>query len=311
MDGKTLLRDLRQFIQEQSASTWLDDKTSYDYLYKAAVEFVSRTRINTATQTITTVASQREYTLNADFLEMQLSDTDNLPFLKYYDTASYSFIKWREYDAMVYGNQTTAVSVPDTWSITDKTATDNLSFNSTAGSDAVQANGEATLVAAGQTFLTTVSVGDTIHNTTDEASGIVTAVTSDTALEAAMFDGTTNAFTSGNAVIIVPQGRLKLAFDPPPLTSGHTATVFYVQRPNPVYSDYRSYRIPIDYKQALIYYAGWMYKNRDREPNFGEIEFKYFDDQVRKAAYQYGKTLHRKAFRVNYMKSGSQYGSRR
>ena len=309
MDGKTMLRDLRQFIQEQSASTWLDDKTSYDYLYKAAVEFVTRTRINTATQTITTVASQREYTLNADFLEMQLSDTDNQPFIKYYDGSAYTFIKWREYDAMVWGNQTTAASIPSTWSITDKVASANLSVTAGAASDASQTNGEATLSVVGQAFLTTVSVGDTIHNTTDASSGIVTEVTSDTVLEAAMFDGTTNAFTSGNSVVIVPQGRLKLAFDPPPSTSSHTATVYYVQRPIPVYSDYRSYRIPIDYKQALIYYAGWMYKNRDREPQFGEIEFKYFDDQVRKAAYQYGKTLHRKAFRVNYMKTANKYAS--
>lgn len=43
MDGNQLLRQLRDLLNESDSSGWLDDFTSYMYLWQAAVEFVTRT----------------------------------------------------------------------------------------------------------------------------------------------------------------------------------------------------------------------------------------------------------------------------
>ena len=72
MDGKGLLYKLGSLLNEDATSGFLDDFTSYEFLYEAAKEFVSRTACITATQTITTVVDQTDYTLNADFLGLYL-----------------------------------------------------------------------------------------------------------------------------------------------------------------------------------------------------------------------------------------------
>ena len=43
MDGTDLLRRLRQLLNEDSDSGWLDKQSSYDFLFEAAVEYVDRT----------------------------------------------------------------------------------------------------------------------------------------------------------------------------------------------------------------------------------------------------------------------------
>lgn len=312
MDGRTLLRDLRILLQEQSTSTWLDTKTSYDYLYQAAIEFVSRTRIQTAKYPIVTVADQSDYKLPADFLQPQLYELNGelSPFIKYDDGTNHYFLRYREYDPVILSDNTTSVTIPDTWSVTDVSPDDNVTGSQTE-TDASQVNGEALLTDTSGLFTTTdvVSVGDAIHNTTDGSSGYVMEVVSGSELYAALFDGSENNWDQGDSYVITPQGKLKLVLDPPPATSGHTVWVYYVQRPAPVYSDFRKYRIPIDYKNALVFYACWLYKNRDREPNYADYEYKYFDEQVRKANVQYGKALNRKGFRVNFMKQGQESGS--
>jgi hypothetical protein len=125
----------------------------------------------------------------------------------------------------------------------------------------------------------------------------------------AIFYGTDNYFASSDAYIINAQGRFKLTLDPPPLTSGHTITVYYIQRPNPVYSPYRSYRIPIGYKDPLVMYAAWKYKYRDREPNYGDALYKYWDASVRAVGSELNSAMRKKGYRVNLVKRASRSGS--
>jgi hypothetical protein len=137
--------------------------------------------------------------------------------------------------------------------------------------------GESTLTDGTAAFSTTVNIGDAVHNLTDTSHGYVVTLSSGTAVITALFDGTNNYFANTSSYVIWPQKRFQLVIDPPPSVTGDTITVYYVKRPDPVYSAYRSYSLPIGYSGALVHYAAWLYKYRDREPSFGDNFYLYWD----------------------------------
>ena len=106
VDGKSALRALRELLNENSTSGWLDTRSSYRFLYQAAMEFVRRTQCLKNTQSITTVADQASYTLNADFMEMYLRTKENKLYLKYNDGTSDYFIEFKKYQEIIYENNT-------------------------------------------------------------------------------------------------------------------------------------------------------------------------------------------------------------
>jgi hypothetical protein len=306
MDGTTLLRDLRQVLSEGSGSAWLDTKSSYDHLYNAAIATVSRTDMLTTTQAITTVANDSTYNLNADFLKLYMVDDRNDFFIKYYDGSSTTFIYSSSYQSIYLANNTTSVSIPHRFAITDSSAVANITGTASAAGNAT--NGECTLTDSTAPFAN-VSAGDYVHNTTDGSNGIVLAITSTSAIVTALFDGTENDWDQNDAYVIIPQARFQLVLDPPPLTAGHIVTVPYVYKPAPVFSNYRSYKIPNGYKSALVKYAAWEYKYRDREPNFGDAFYKYWDNEVRKLGKGINDAQNRKGYGVNFIKRGSRTGT--
>ena len=113
MDGKALLFRLRQVLDEDSTSSFMDDRTSFDYLYEASIELAMRTKALISSQTITTVADQSGYTLDADFLGLYAKDSHNTYFIKHTDSSSNdNFPIWRDYEDILFANQTTSVAVP-------------------------------------------------------------------------------------------------------------------------------------------------------------------------------------------------------
>ncbi len=307
MDGKSLTNGLAALINETvSSSDFLDSRASYDFIYEAACEFAMRTRALTKTQAITTVADDDEYDLNTDFMGLYLRDSQNRYTLKYNDGTTDYFLPFRPYEAVYYANQTTSALIPSNFSLNDNpTLTDRIT--GTATSAGALSNGECTLNDSSAPFAA-VKVGDDVHNTTDGSDGVVISVTSTSAIVTALFGGTDNDWDSSDAYVIVPQGRKQLILDPPPSTAGHTATLYYIQKPDPVYSPYRAYRFDRQYRPALIKYAAWLYKYRDSEPNFGDAFYKYWDAQCRKAANSEHKSLDKLSMRVNMMKRS--FGSR-
>ncbi len=214
---------------------------------------------------------------------------------------------------MYLANNTTDVSIPDSFSIMD--ATPLARITGTATSTSAISNGEATLTDTAGNF-SNAEPGDLIHNTSDTSHGVIISKTSSTVLITVLYDATDNFWTSGDAYIIVPAHRYRLILDPPPSTAGHTVTVPYVFKPDPVYSatiatGYRGYPIPDDYEPGIIKYAAWLYKYRDREPQYGDAFYKYWEDDLRKKAKGSNDALRRKGFRVNFLKSASQSGSSR
>lgn len=308
MDGYTLLRELRILLGEPSNGSFLDDRTSYDCLYEAAKELCQRTRALTATQTITTVAEQTTYNLNPDFLSLYLSDNENDLIIKYNDGSSNTFLRHRSYDGIILGDNTTSQSVPNNYTIIDASGTSQLT--GTATSSSALSNGETTLTNTSANFIN-VAAGDYVHNLTDGSHGIVVSKTSNTVLVCALFEGTNNYWTSGDSYIITFNGRFAILLDPAPSTSGHTITIPYTQMPIPVYSPYKSYRFAPDYKEALIYYAAFKYKYRDREPDFGDRLWKHFNARVGGISKDIRQAKVGGGYRVNFIKPANRSGTRR
>lgn len=304
MDGTTLLRELRQCLGESSDTAWLDKKTSYDYLYEAACATAERTNILTGTQSITTVASTRTYNLNPDFLRIQLTTDEEQPFIKYNDGSDDYFIYQVSYDSIITGDNDDDVDIPSGFAITN--ADEQTRLTGTCTSTGTLTNEESNLVKSSAPFAN-VKVGDIVHNTTDSSSGYVVALSSSTTVTTALFGGTNNYWTSGDAYILTPQPRFQIVLDPPPADSSDTITVYYCKRPNPVYSGYRAYHFPINFKGALVKYAAWLYKYRDREPNYGDAWFKFWDAQVRLYGRSVNKAIGppRRGFRVIMKKTSS------
>ena len=307
MDGKGLLYRVRQALDEDSTSSFMDDRTSFDYLYEAAIELAIRTKSLLASQTITTIAGQDGYSLNADYLGLYAKDRHNNYFVKYTDSSSNdSFPFWRDYEDILFENQTDSVTIPSFFTIINDPDKD-AQVTGTATSTSSATGYQSTLTDTAGDF-SDVSAGDSVHNTTDGSDGIVLSKTSSTVLVVALFNGTNDDWTSGDSYVIQPQGRMKLVLSQPPSTAGETITLNYIKRPDPVYSHYGTYRFQSHHLMALVKYAAWLYKYKDREPQTGDMLFQYWDRQVGIGSEQTRNAMNRKGFKVN--RKVRRYGTR-
>lgn len=272
MDGHDLSRRITQLLNEEDSAGWLDARSTYDFLYEAAIALVDRTGCLRNTQEITTVADTQEYNLAPDFLRLSLRNSSEQLIVKYNDGTNDTFISWKDYEDIIYSNQEDSISVPSYFSIIDAALPGQVTGSATANGAAT--GGLSQLAGAG---FGDVNSGSVVHNTTDGSSGVVISKTSTTVIKTALFGGTNNDWTSGDSYIIQPQGRLKIILDSPSLTAGHTITVYYIQRPDPVYHSYGAYRIPSHFQTALLKYALWLYKFRDRAPDTGNALYQYWN----------------------------------
>jgi hypothetical protein len=300
MNGQTLSRDVQEILNEASTSGFIDDRTTYDYLYEAAVQFSLLSQINTDEDTIHTVDGTAAYDLPYDFGSLYMRNQNGQYFLKLYDGTSYYWVMWKPYEEIYYANETTEVAYPDSFTIVDHDQYANITGTTTATGAAT--NGECTLTDSTAPFAN-VSVGDYVSNTTDGSSGYVVSVTSTSALVTALFDGTASDWSSSDAYVITPKARMKIILSPTPSTSAYSVYVPYVTTPDPVYSDYRTYRFPEQYRGALVKYAAWLYKYRDREQNYGDGFYKMFDQQARRAKADYNSATLAKGFKVRFTRS--------
>ena len=307
MDGKNLLYRLRQLLDEDSTSSFMDDRTSYDFIYEAAIQLVIRANLLRSSQAITTVADTSSYTLNADFLKLYAKDRYNNLFIRYTDSSgNESVLFWRDYEDILFENQTDSVAVPSFFCVIDDPTKDSQATG-TATSTATQTGYQSTLTDTSGDF-SDVSAGDIVHNTSDGSDGIVLSKTSSTVLVVALFNGTNNDWTSGDAYVIQPQGRMKIVLDQPTETAGETITVPYLKRPDPVYSHYGVYRFQNHHIMPLLKYAAWLYKYKDREPQTGDALYQYWERQLGVHSEQARSAMNRKGFKVN--RKVRRYGSR-
>jgi hypothetical protein len=302
MEGFTLLRTLKETLSETDSGTFMNDRTSYDNLYYAIQDFNFKTHYLTATQTISVVAGVSSYDLSPDFVTLSLIDSYNRPYIKHTYGGVDSFIYSRDYSNVVLENSTGTSTIASSFSITDSDQPSNIT--GTATSNGTASNGECILTDSTAPF-TNVSAGDFVHNTTDGSDGIVVSKTSSSQISCALFEGTANQWSTNDAYIIIPQPRYKLVLSPIP-SDVATLTIVYVQRPNPVYSSFRAYKLPFNYVLPIVQFAAFLYKYRDREPNFGDNFYKYYDGFTRKIATEMRRGIEAKqGMRVNFTKINS------
>jgi hypothetical protein len=296
MDGKTLKYALRNLLEEDSSSGFIDDLTSYNFINEAAINLQQRARYLKATDTITTVAETSTYDLNGDYMGLYLKNSAKKQFIKYSDGTTTSFVTWVPHEKIVYANNTDSAYSPDRFTVAGKASLDSQVTGTTTAAGAAT-GGKSSLTDTGADF-SDVEAGDWVHNTTDTSHGIVISKTSSTVLTTALFNGTADDWTSADAYVIQPQGRLQLIIDPLSSTAAHTITVNYLQRPAPVYSDYDVFRYPREYTPALVKYAAWLYKYRDGEPNYGDKWYIAFENMAGLLKAQTNDMLRRKTFKM-------------
>jgi len=298
MDGKTLLQQLRNRLNEDETSTFLDTKSSYEFINEAAVELSQKTKLLTGVQTITTVADQKEYELNADFLNLYLLDSSLNLFIKYNDGSNNSFPTIVNYENIAQKQVIISALIPERFYLKTSNSTPTQ-LTSTASNTITSSGGESVLNDTGGDF-STASVGDTIHNTTDGSSGIITSKTSTTSIKTALFNGTNDYWSAGDTYIIQPQTKLIIGLDDTPSTAGHTITIEYVKRPDPVYTDYASFRFPYQYSNILILYAMYLYKIRDNKVQEAAQFLTLFSRALKKASSQISDSTNRRKLIVNF-----------
>jgi len=304
MDGKWMLQRLRNLLSESDSSDFMVDRISYDYLYDAACELVNRTKSLRKEQTITTVADQASYDLSSDFMQLYLKDRDNRLYVKVNDGSDDFLVYEKDYGLLYYDSalENESVEIPYNFAIVAK-QTGEGQITGAATSNGTSSGNGSTLTDSGGGFSPEVAPGDMVHNTTDGSNGVVLSVTSDTAIVTALFGGTNNDWTSGDSYVINPQGKKQIVFYPPFSEDSYTITVPYLQYPAPVYTDYGKYNFDSRYSNALIMYAAWLYKYRDREPSFGDGFYLHWDNIVKGYAKDSKDSMNaRKGFRVNLKK---------
>jgi hypothetical protein len=304
LDGKLLKRELRHIINEESGSDLLDTFTTYNFLNDAANEINMRIEHIKNSQTLTIVANQTDYTLDARYMKLyQKALRTDKHFVQFSDGTTRHNIPEKDRDTIVHGNQAvtvTSVAIPDNFYISDDKILDDQVTSTTTSAGALSA-GKATLTDTAADF-SDVSPGDNLHNIDDGSIGIVISKTSSTVLITAMFDGVDDDWGSGDTYVIQPQGRYKLVFDPPPSTAGNTVEVPYISRLAPVYSDYDHFRLPIQYKEALLNYAAFLYNYRAGRQEVGDKFFVLYDNAVRRSAHNSNKALGRNRVVVSFKK---------
>lgn len=305
MDGFTLQRKLQEALDESSSGSFMNERTSYDYLYDAIQDFNYRTHYQTSTQTISVVASTSSYDLNGDYVGMALMDSYNRPYIKHTYNGSDTFIFSRDYQDVVLENSSATASVAQSWSIVDATQPTNKTGTATSAGTAT--NGECVLTDTAADF-TTVFPGDLVHNTTQSIHGVVIEQGAAHTVRVCLFTSagaSGGAWAQSDAYVIVPQPRYSIVLSPTPSATA-TLTVPYIQRPNPVYSSYKAYKLPFNYMLPIVQFAAFLYKYKDREPDYGDRFFTYYDGFARKVAAELRKGVPEKqGMRVNFRKLNS------
>lgn len=270
MDGKQLCRMMLDALDEETSNKLFntDERVLYNALDWAACEYVRQMKCLHAACAITTVESQQAYDLPPDFLGLYMKNARDLFFIKYYDGSNTNWPMIRPYESIFMENLTDDAEVPSSAAIIEKAAAP-AKLTGTTTSAGAKTNGEAILTDTAALFTTTglVYPRDIVHDTTDGADGLVLSVTDATHLIAALFDGKTNGFGSGDAYVITRANSKQLYLSAPSKTAGHIITVPYLCKPTPVFSDYGRWRFDDSACRAIAHEAAFQYENRKHDFN--------------------------------------------
>ena len=246
MDGKSLLGAVLDLCDDRNAAAELYRRRRiFECLDQAAAIFCRLVRNYHSSATLTTVLSQQDYALPPDFIDFYMLRGGSY-FARYYDGSDYSWPRVVEWQEIFQANLTDAESVPSRVAVRDvETAAAAITGTATSAG-AKSADGIAILTDSTKAFLTTTRVWprDVIYNTADGSSGVVVSIPTGTTLRCALFDGGGNDWTNGDAYTITPAAEKQLTLEAKSETAGHLILIPYIAMPDPVFSDYASWRLP-------------------------------------------------------------------
>lgn len=268
MDGKKLTRLVLDALDESDVSpNFADQRRIYENLDWAAEIFCSETKILRASVDIATVIDQQFYDLPPGFISLWMKNNTGKNFLKYtYGTDDVCWIYRKSYERIYKADYTESQETPNAFAIIEKEdKEDVISGTTTAAGPSV--NGQCVLQDTSKLFLSTHKVypRDLVHNTADGSDGYVIAVTNDTNLICALFDGTDNDFTSGDVYVIQPAAERQVLFEAPSSVAGHTLTVPYNCSPSPIFSEIGFWRLRPRTCRAIAWGAASLFKVPKRQ----------------------------------------------
>jgi hypothetical protein len=267
MDGKQLTRLFLDAIDRPEVDALeLNQRAIYQALDTAAIEFARQTRLLGAVAPLTTVAGIDTYDLPPDFIGVRVKDRRNRLVIKY--TAADGSVSWpvkTSFDRIYFASETERKAVPYQVAVIARGSEETRITGTVTTTQAADAGGEALLVDSAKTFTGAVQARDRVHNTTRYASGLALSVASAHAVTCALFQGTQQGFTSGDAYTIAQASKYQLLLDAPSLTAGETIEVPYIRMPPPVFSEFASWPFPESSCQAIAYEAAFHYlSNKDK-----------------------------------------------
>lgn len=246
MDGKQLTVAVLNNIDEYSiAEKEMRQRRIFECLDQACALFCRETRMYKSQATLITVATQQDYHLPPDFIDLWMQNASGQYILRYTAVANTYWPRVIPWAAILRQNLTVNQEIPGHVCIRDRDAAE-VNIAGTADADGALAHGLTILEDADKHFtgVDRVWPRDLIHNETTGADGYVITVTDDTHLTTALFDGSRNRWKTNDSYTIIPATEKQLTLEAPAATADHQILVPYIAMPNPVFSDYAQWRLP-------------------------------------------------------------------
>uniref|UniRef100_A0A6M3IIB7 Uncharacterized protein n=1 Tax=viral metagenome TaxID=1070528 RepID=A0A6M3IIB7_9ZZZZ len=246
-----------------------------------ACEFAKRTLLLRREESLTTVASQRDYDCPPDFISIARKGyderTDVIRHTKSGETQG-ELIYRRPYSHFWNFDTSQEEVVPGEFDIVENPLSP-VEIAGTTTSAGTVADGEATLTNINATFTDGSDLAYAryrVRNTTSGKPhrGIVLNVEGDTELKTAIFqDGVAQSWGNGDTYAIQSSNKFKLRFGYKTSTAGDTVVLDYHCLPPPVFSPIGMWGFPDpSHVMAIATYAVWLLKLRNiQEQRSGDV----------------------------------------
>ncbi|MBI5845128.1 MAG: hypothetical protein HZB23_10720 [Deltaproteobacteria bacterium] len=296
MHGAAAVQRMLDALNEVGVSeAYCPLRKAYQYLDEAALDFCRRTRILTSSVSITTVAGRQTYPLPPDYIEPYERTMGNRRLFARYETAG-GDVSWpvlTSYEKIRLADRTEAEETPVAFTIRSRSEAPTPRTGSAKVSGAV-ANGECTLVLNSADFAPLLHPRDFVANTTDGSKGVVLDVLSDedaneTYLVTALFGGAVNQWAANDAAVLMPAATHELYLWAPSLNAGDTFRIDYVAKPEPVFADYRTWRIPDEHCPAICLKAAALFMDTKKEMAGADYWHKTYELEIREARKRMGR----------------------